>query len=88
MSKKVKVEEIGVSENLPYTVVLKGTKKSVFREKTAYAFISPRDVVYKQITSLIEGSQNKDNQMIKTIFELTEENVKKLDVVRYRKKFC
>jgi len=87
MSKKVKVEEIGVSENLPNTVVLKGTKKSVFREKTAYAFIIPRDVVYKQITSLIEGSQNKDNQMIKTIFELTEENVKKLDVVRYRKNF-
>ena len=87
MSKKVKVEEIGVSENLPNTVVLKGTKKSVFREKTAYAFIIPRDVVYKQITSLIEGSQNKDNQMIKTIFELTEENVKKLDVVKYRKNF-
>ncbi|MCD6275090.1 MAG: hypothetical protein J7J15_03670 [Candidatus Aenigmarchaeota archaeon] len=87
MSKKVKVEEIGVSKNLPNTIVLKGTKKSVFGEKTAYAFIIPRDVVYNQITSLIEGSQNKDNQMIKTIFELTEENVKKLDVVKYRKNF-
>ena len=80
MSKKVKVEEIGVSENLPNTVVLKGTKKSVLGKKDVYSSMVLQETSMEQLLSLMTNLPNRRNQFIKDILNLTGEEIKKLDI--------
>jgi len=80
MSKKVKVEEIGVSENLPNTVVLKGTKKSALGKKDVYSSMVLQETSMEQLLSLMTNLPNRRNQFIKDILNLTGEEIKKLDI--------